>query len=272
VSLLGPNISDAEKRRTTRVARRVPIAVTGTDVLNQPFRIVTQTLSVSCHGCKYKSKHYIPKHSVVSIEICSVGLPVRVVSGRVVWVQRPRALNQEFEIGLEFNIPQNAWGIAPPPEDWLPFCKEATATSLAPDQKTPSIAKVPAGAAASREAPLSARSIEQGDTIVYDLANLQLVARDTQLCETIERAIAKSIERISGSLIKGIVQELPSTLGPAIVEKVYQEITDKFEIRPKRSHAKRRGLNESKVPRTFGKEDTRQHVPEGTYENGHQGK
>jgi hypothetical protein len=251
VSLLGPNISDAEKRRTTRVARRVPIAVTGTDVLNQPFRIVTQTLSVSCHGCKYKSKHYIPKHSVVSIEISSVGLPVRVVSGRVVWVQRPRALNQEFEIGLEFNLPQNAWGIAPPPEDWLPFCKEPTATSLASDQETPSIAKAPAGAAASREAPLSARSIEQGDTIVYDLANLQLVGRDTQLCETVERAIAKSIERISGSLIKGIVQELPSTLGPAIAEKVYQEITDKFEIRPKRSYAKRRALNEPKVPRTF---------------------
>jgi hypothetical protein len=104
-----PIVSDTDKRRTTRVAKRVPITVTGIDALDELFTTTTETVSVSCHGCKYTSKHYVPKHAIVTIEITSPDLPQAIVSGRTVWVRRPRTIHQEFEIGVEFNIPQNVW-------------------------------------------------------------------------------------------------------------------------------------------------------------------
>ena len=46
------------------------------------------------------------------------GLPPHSVLGRVVWVQRPRTVRELFQIGLEFEVPGNVWGIAFPPDDW----------------------------------------------------------------------------------------------------------------------------------------------------------
>ncbi len=55
-----------QKRRSTRIVQAVPITVTGTDALGQPFKERTTTVMVNCHGCKYQSKHYVPKNSMVS--------------------------------------------------------------------------------------------------------------------------------------------------------------------------------------------------------------
>ena len=140
------SVSNAEKRRTTRVAKRVPIAVTGTDALDHSFSVVTETVSVSCHGCRYRSRLYVPKQSIVTVEISCVGLPLRIVSGRVVWVQRPRKIKQVFEISLDFDTPENVWGITPPPEDWLPFLKDQTPPVSALDSTTVPEVEVPAPA------------------------------------------------------------------------------------------------------------------------------
>src|SRR5579864_3112564 len=59
----------AQKRRSTRIAHAVPITVTGVDALGQPFKERTTTVMVNCHGCKYQSKHYVPKDSNVKLEI-----------------------------------------------------------------------------------------------------------------------------------------------------------------------------------------------------------
>jgi len=96
----------------------VPITVTGTDALGQPFKERTTTVMVNCHGCKYQSKHYVPKNSIVTLDIPRPeGGPFH-TQGRVVWVQRPRTVRELFQIGLEFEVPGNFWGIAFPPEDW----------------------------------------------------------------------------------------------------------------------------------------------------------
>ncbi len=96
----------------------VPITVTGTDALGQPFKERTTTVMVNCHGCKYQSKHYVPKNSMVTLDIPRPeGGPFH-TQGRVVWVQRPRTVRELFQIGLEFEVPGNFWGIAFPPEDW----------------------------------------------------------------------------------------------------------------------------------------------------------
>ena len=109
-----------QKRRSTRIVQAVPITVSGTDALGQPFKERTTTVMVNCHGCKYQSKHYVPKNSLVKLEIPQPepGSKPKITEGRVVWVQRPRTVRELFQIGLEFEIPGNAWGIAFPPEDW----------------------------------------------------------------------------------------------------------------------------------------------------------
>ena len=58
-----------QKRRSTRIVQAVPITVTGVDALGQPFKERTTTVMVNCHGCKYQSKHYVPKNSIVTLEI-----------------------------------------------------------------------------------------------------------------------------------------------------------------------------------------------------------
>jgi hypothetical protein len=125
-----------QKRRSTRIVQAVPITVSGVDALGQPFKERTTTVMVNCHGCKYQSKHYVPRNSIVTLEIPRVepAFPPLIVAGHVVWVQRPRTVRELFQIGLEFETVGNAWGIAFPPEDWVPFTEsEAAAAESQPE-------------------------------------------------------------------------------------------------------------------------------------------
>lgn len=112
----------AEKRRSARLLHSVPIVVTGTDALGQPFRETTATVMVSCTGCKYKSTHYVPKNSELTVEINRATYPKsrRILKARVVWVQRPSNYRDHFYIAVEFEVPGNVWGITAPPESWFP--------------------------------------------------------------------------------------------------------------------------------------------------------
>ena len=120
---LPSNDAGTQKRRSTRIVQAVPIIVTGVDALGQPFKERTTTVMVNCHGCRYQSKHYVPKNSTITLEIprSEPGQTPRTAQGRVVWVQRPRTVRELFQIGLEFEIAGNIWGIAFPPEDWFPY-------------------------------------------------------------------------------------------------------------------------------------------------------
>jgi hypothetical protein len=115
-----------QKRRSTRIVQAVPITVTGTDALGQPFKERTTTVMVNCHGCKYQSKHYVPKNSIVKLDIPRPEGGPFSTQGRVVWVQRPRTVRELFQIGLEFEAPGNVWGIAFPPEDWTTGANDAS--------------------------------------------------------------------------------------------------------------------------------------------------
>jgi len=112
-----------QKRNTTRIVQAVPITVTSTDALGQPFVEKTTTMLVNCHGCKYMSNHYVPTGCDVWLEIphSDPGLPPRSMRTRVVSVERPRTVRERFRISVKFYVPGNVWGIAFPPEDWFPF-------------------------------------------------------------------------------------------------------------------------------------------------------
>lgn len=222
---LATSLSQADRRRTTRVAKRVPITVTGVDALGKQFRDITQTVEVSCHGCKYTSKHYVPKQSTVTIEIPCAGFPLHIISGRVVWVQRPRSVNEEFEIALEFKVPRNVWEIVPAPADWQPFCDEQTAT-VPPSVATtvPEMKALTSGiSSASTSTP--ADGIERIETTMsYDTTSLLAESRDAQIQETIERTVAESMPRIVESAVEKILQQVGGPLAAAIAETVCQEI------------------------------------------------
>jgi len=280
---LASNDPGAQKRRSTRITQAVPITVTGVDALGQPFKERTTTIGVNCHGCKYQSKHYVPKNSPVAIEIprTQAGLPPRTAQGHVIWVQRPRTVRELFQIGVEFDIAGNIWGIAFPPDDWFPYPDDVppeqpaeTAESAptnegrlskaeapsseqstvptfevpivpAPSQSSPEtgsttapssppegkIHVVPppapptggAGLAAPQDPLASARQMakmvaEAKDTLeknarrsaqtaINDEMTVVRQQLDAQLHEAVERAIKVSMERVSDSAVRKVVQQ-----------------------------------------------------------------
>jgi hypothetical protein len=259
--VIDPLLSDEaspQKRRSTRIVQAVPVTVTGVDALGQPFKERTTTVMINCHGCKYQSKHYVPKNSTIAIDIPrpQPGQPPRSVQGRVVWVQRPRTVRELFQIGLEFEIAGNIWGIAFPPEDWFPYPDdEPSATpqeeaeipapeppasrSAAAPPSAPAAPEPPAEApeapadakihvvpspAQSHEAQLAAaRQVSQmvaeaKDTLdksvrktAHSAINEEMsIVRqqlDAQLHEAVEHAIKTSMERVSESAVKRVVQQ-----------------------------------------------------------------
>jgi len=104
---------------------RISITVGGIDILGQHFKEETVTLVVSCHGCSYSSKHHVARNSVVSLDVPATSdLPLRTITARVVWIQRPHSVKELFVIALEFATPRNVWDVTFPPPDWLPRWNE----------------------------------------------------------------------------------------------------------------------------------------------------
>lgn len=264
-----------QKRRSTRIVQAVPITVTGVDALGQPFKERTTTVMVNCHGCKYQSKHYVPKNSQIALDIPrpEPNLPSRTVQGRVVWVQRPRTVRELFQIGLEFEVAGNVWGIAFPPEDWFPVPGEEAAAPT-PPEPTPTLEAVPPAGrhepapappvtlnkAAEKtaatpettpstegkihvmpspghaeEAQLAAvrhitqmvaeaketldKTLHKGaQTAINEEMTLVRQQIDAQLHEAVERAIKVSMERVSESAAKKVVQQAAERTA-AIVEE-----------------------------------------------------
>lgn len=160
----------AEKRRSTRLAKSVPIKITGTDALGQPFHESTLTVMIDCYGCKYQSTHYAPKGSIVSVEIRRLEppSPPRVVKASVVWVQRPRTYREVYHVALAFEVPGNVWGIPWPPTDWFPYPGEEE-SALA--EKVPAAEPVIAAGAAPPAADGSrglAAQLAVADEVVLD--------------------------------------------------------------------------------------------------------
>jgi hypothetical protein len=140
---------EPKRRRSTRIVHAVPLAVSGEDALGQPFKERTSTLIVSCHGCRYQSKHYVPRNGWVELEVQhpEPGYPARRVRARVSWIQRPRTVRELFQVGVEIAVPGNVWGVAFPPDDWFPWPEEAAPAAPA---------AAPAAAAPAPVAPVQA--------------------------------------------------------------------------------------------------------------------
>ncbi|MHB8525650.1 MAG: coiled-coil domain-containing protein [Candidatus Acidiferrales bacterium] len=110
-----------QRRRSTRIDQALPVIVRGVDLLGQPFEERTATQSLSFHGCRYSSKHHLPKNTWITLEVPSGHRQKepRCVRARVTWIQRPRTLRELFQVAVELEAGSNIWGVPLPPEDWI---------------------------------------------------------------------------------------------------------------------------------------------------------
>jgi len=123
------NQPSTERRRSERLSESLPLIVRGIDLLGQPFEERTTTLAFNLHGCRYTSKHHLPRNTWVTLD-----LPQSVARGaahanaatnasanstensrttlraRVAWVQRPHSIRDFFQIAVELESPANIRG------------------------------------------------------------------------------------------------------------------------------------------------------------------
>jgi hypothetical protein len=106
-----------ERRRSERVSDNLPLIVRGIDLLGQPFEERTSTLTFNLQGCRYASKHHLPKNTWVTLELPQ-SPERRNVRARVAWIQRPHSVREFFQIAVELESPGNLWGLQAPPQSW----------------------------------------------------------------------------------------------------------------------------------------------------------
>ncbi len=201
-----------EHRRSTRAVLALPIVVKGVDALHEPFRENTNTVMVSCHGCKYQSKHYVPRGSVVELEIprSPQGAP-RQVSGKVIWVQRPRNTREVFHIAVDFEVPGNVWGIPSPPGDWFPVPGDPETSTPENDERPARSDKRAIEATASWDeseiAPASRTANEikaKAATEEANTAGVEIVSGNTganaEICSVIENAVKAAVAQLAKSI------------------------------------------------------------------------
>ncbi len=125
------NQAGTQRRRSERLSTSIPLIVRGIDLLGQPFEERTSTLALNLNGCRYSSKHHLPKNTWVTLELTQ-GVQRRNLRARVAWIQRPHSVREFFQIAVELESPANIWGIEAPPADW-----NANETSSLPPTEFP---------------------------------------------------------------------------------------------------------------------------------------
>jgi hypothetical protein len=95
------------------------LIVRGVDLLGQAFEERTTTLAFNLHGCRYASKHHLPKNTWVTLELPQ-SAERRNVRARVSWIQRPHSVREFFQIAAELESPANLWGLESQPQSWTP--------------------------------------------------------------------------------------------------------------------------------------------------------
>ena len=106
-----------QRRRSERVSDTLPVIIRGIDLLGQPFEERTSALNFNLHGCRYASKHHLPKNTWITLELAR-DPGRRSVRARVAWIQRPHSVREFFQIAVELETPGNIWGLDSAPSDW----------------------------------------------------------------------------------------------------------------------------------------------------------
>jgi len=219
----------AEKRRGSRLNVEIPLTVMGMDTLGEPFKETAVTTSVGCYGCKYKTRRYAPKDSIVTLEIPQPDTPKepQIVHARVVWIQRPRHHREMFQIGLELEVPGNVWGIDSPPADWF----RPPSETRTPHPETPIVETVSAVPASPPEVPAQP---SEWETLQLPAPQAALAPQPEQSQSEIEQPqqlIAETVKKTADALIAEeialVKKHFTGRLESALLEtlKTFSELT-----------------------------------------------
>ena len=116
-------VANAPKRRSSRISKAIMLAVQSVDASRAPFREEVTTGSISCHGCTYKMRHEPRPGDMVVLDtgLGSTGHSGFPSMARVKSIQKLNTSNDPtYNVGVEFEIAGNIWGISSPPADWFP--------------------------------------------------------------------------------------------------------------------------------------------------------
>jgi hypothetical protein len=113
----------AQKRRSTRIDKALALAVQGVGALRAPYNEQVTTLTISCHGCTYQSKHEVIQGDIVFLDVRrpAGGTSDCSSRARVKWIRKHQTKDRAFEVAVELETPGNIWGIESPAEDWFPI-------------------------------------------------------------------------------------------------------------------------------------------------------
>jgi DNA-binding FrmR family transcriptional regulator len=270
------NEPGTEKRRSTRLAKSVPIKITGTDALGQTFHESTVTVMIDCYGCKYQSTHYAPKDSTVRVEIRRLDATrsSKVVQAKVVWVQRPKTYREVYHVALAFEVPGNVWGIPWPPSDWFPCPGEEPIVVAETPVEEPMAAAIASSPLADTGPSLSAQ-LAVVDEVVLDctvemmmalekskprpraasegahesqLAAMQKTAR-LAAADAVAEQIAAMQERINGAMTE-LIEEHTARVSAALEEtrRELQALREALNAQPGRRGKGQTSKRQSKVP------------------------
>lgn len=227
-----------QRRRSTRIEQTLPIIIRGLDLLGQPFEERTSTQSLSFHGCRYASKHHLPKNTWITIEV-PAGQRQREplnTRARVTWIQRPRTLRELFQVGVELEMGSNVWRVALPPVDWVSSSIEgmetadmnsATHTGAEVTEKDASAIE-----AATQEGPLdsylenslasSARQSSRGSAEQATVLNIEESPLLRELRHQFESQARKAVEK-AREVAEQVVDERTASLRGELHNQLNQE-------------------------------------------------
>jgi hypothetical protein len=122
VSVSSRQLAYVQKRRSTRIYNSISLAIQGSDAFRAPYLEEVSTLTVNCHGCRYRSNYEVIQGDTVYLEVkqSSERSSTYSCQAKVKWVQRLLTKDPCFEIAVELADPGNIWGILSPPDDWIP--------------------------------------------------------------------------------------------------------------------------------------------------------
>jgi hypothetical protein len=137
-------VAYSQKRRSSRIEKAIQLAVQGVDASRAPYREEVTTVAISCHGCTYHMKREVLPGDLVVLGIGprSNGYSECSSRARVKWIQKHNsAVDQPYDVAVEFEIAGNIWGIASPPEDWFPARKGKATEPSNPGQELRVVAR-----------------------------------------------------------------------------------------------------------------------------------
>jgi len=203
-------------RRSTRLSAVVPITVMGVDSYRGPYREEVSTVAVSCHGCRYESKHDVLTNSWVMLELNPTNQGTETISARglVKWVKRPLDANGTYETAIELEDPGNIWGIDSPPQDWVAFCESRL--------KEPATAKSKPFAVPKPESVSKPVAPEQP----ANGGGAAPAAAKPAPSSSMERPVERPVERLVGEFHQQMEKILFEAAGAAVREKATSTLDD----------------------------------------------